>query len=48
MAIAVNGRIRAVSRTFKLATGGGELLAALVPRDELPQAAAMSPTLRSA
>jgi len=31
VAIAVNGTIRAVSRTFRLTTGGGYLVAALVP-----------------
>jgi sulfatase-like protein len=33
VAIAVNGTIRAVSRTFRLTTGGGYLVGALVPED---------------
>ncbi|MEX1142077.1 MAG: sulfatase-like hydrolase/transferase [Thermoleophilaceae bacterium] len=35
LAIAVNGTIRAVSNTFELATGGGQLLSALVPPSSL-------------
>ena len=35
VAIAVNGVVRAVSSSFELATGGGELIAALVPPSSL-------------
>lgn len=35
IAIAVNGTIRGVGNTFKLATGGGELLAVMVPPSAL-------------
>ncbi len=35
VAIAVNGVVRAVSNTFKLATGGDELIAALIPPSSL-------------
>lgn len=37
IAIAVNGTIRAVGSTFKLATGGGELLGVMVPPDAFRQ-----------
>jgi len=37
VAIAVNGRIAAVSRSFKLATGGDELVAAMVPESAFRQ-----------
>ena len=40
IAIAVNGTIRAVGNTFKLATGGGELFGVMVPAvsaEERPQ-----------
>ena len=39
VAIAVNGRIRAVSRTFRLATGGGWLVAAMVPESSFEDGA---------
>lgn len=35
VAIAVNGVVRAVSNTFKLATGGDELIAAMIPPSSL-------------
>ena len=35
IAIAVNGTVRAVGRTFRLATGGGELFGAMVPESSL-------------
>jgi hypothetical protein len=37
VAIAVNGKIVAVSRSFKLATGGGELVASIVPESSFHQ-----------
>ena len=37
IAIAVNGTVRAVGRTFRLATGGGELFGAMVPESSLRQ-----------
>jgi hypothetical protein len=37
VAVAVNGVIRASARTFRLATGGGELVAALVPPSSFAQ-----------
>jgi Sulfatase len=37
VAIAVNGTIVAVTRTFRLATGGGELVAAMVPESSFRQ-----------
>jgi hypothetical protein len=37
VAIAVNGKIAAVSRTFRLATGGGYLVAAMVPESSFHQ-----------
>jgi hypothetical protein len=37
VAIAVNGRIAASSRTFRLATGGDVLVAAIVPESSLRQ-----------
>jgi Sulfatase len=39
VAIAVNGRIRAVSRTFRLTTGGGWLVAAMVPESSFEDGA---------
>jgi hypothetical protein len=39
VAIAVNGRIRAVSRTFRLVTGGGWLVAAMVPESSFEDGA---------
>jgi hypothetical protein len=39
VAIAVNGRIRAVSRTFRLTTGGEYLVAAMVPPSSFRQGA---------
>ena len=35
IAIAVNGTVRAVGNTFKLATGGGELFGVMVPPSAL-------------
>lgn len=37
IAIAVNGTVRAVGNTFKLATGGGELFGAMIPPSALKQ-----------
>ena len=38
IAVAVNGTVRAVGNTFRLATGaGGELVSVLVPPDSLRQ-----------
>ena len=37
IAIAVNGTVRAVGRTFRLATGGGELFGVMVPESSLRQ-----------
>ena len=37
VAIGVNGTIRAVGRTFRLATGGGELIGVMVPESALRQ-----------
>lgn len=35
IAVSVNGTIRAVGNTFRLATGGGEIIGVLVPEDSL-------------
>lgn len=39
IAIGVNGTVRAVGRTFRLATGGGELFGVMVPESSLRQGA---------
>ena len=37
IAIAVNGTVRAVGNTFRLATGGGEIFGVLIPPSALRQ-----------
>jgi sulfatase-like protein len=39
IAVAVNGRVRAVSSTFRLATGGGLIMGVLVPESSMKQGA---------